>query len=217
MDNAWKNSFAPVGLKSFLNLIASLTKSEMFEPGMVSPSIFTCPVLSHVIILGFAFAFFATTHEVVKKGENSQAQSLLDEINDWSIANKFQLRPQKCKELRISFTRDDVSHDDVLIDQSTLNIVESVRILGVTIQNNLKWNLHIKDTVKKASKRLYFLKQLKRAKLSTEELVKFYVTCIQSVIIFRTQKFRYNNALFHIKRSTQLMKGLGSNLCRKIK
>ena len=53
--SAWKNSFAPVGLKSFLNFIASLTKSEMFEPGMVSPSIFTCPILSHVITSGFAF------------------------------------------------------------------------------------------------------------------------------------------------------------------
>ena len=40
---------------------------------------------------------------------------------------------------------------------------------------------------------------------------------VEHLIIFRTQKFRYNNALFHIKRSTQLMKGLGSNLCRKIK
>ena len=55
LDNAWKNSFEPVGLKFFLDLIASLTKSEMFEPGMVSPSIFTCPVLSQVITSGFAF------------------------------------------------------------------------------------------------------------------------------------------------------------------
>ena len=140
----------------------------------------------------FKYVDDTTTHEVVKKGENSQAQTLLDEINDWSIANKFQLHPQKCKELRISFTRDDVSHEDVLIDQSTLNIVESVKILGVTIQNNLKWNLHIKDTVKKASKRLYFLKQLKRAKLSTEELVKFYVTCIQSVILYACQVYHYS-------------------------
>ena len=50
-----KNSFEPAGLKLFLNLIASLTKSEMFELGLVSPSIFTCPVLSRVIISGFAF------------------------------------------------------------------------------------------------------------------------------------------------------------------
>ena len=98
------------------------------------------------------------------------------------MANKFHLHPQKCKELRISFTRDDVSYEDVSIDQTTLNTVQSVKILGVTIQNNLKWNLHIKDTIKKA-----FLKQLKRAKLSTEELVKFYVTCIQSVILYECQ------------------------------
>ena len=42
-------------------------------------------------------------------------------------------------------TRNDVSYEDVLMDQTTLNTVESVKILGVTIQNNLKWNWHIKD------------------------------------------------------------------------
>ena len=34
--------------------------------------------------------------------------------------------------------------------------------------------------------------------------------------LYENTEVRYNNALFHIKRSTQLMKGLGSNLCRKI-
>ena len=95
---------------------------------------------------------------------------LLDEINK-SMANKFHLHLQKYTELRIFFTRDDVSYEDVSIDQTTLSIVEWVKILGVTIQNNLKWNLQTKDTIKKASKILYFLKQLKRAKLSTDELI----------------------------------------------
>ena len=70
--------------------------------------------------------------------------------------------------------------------------MESVKILRVTIQNNLTWNLHIKDTIKKTSKRLYFLKQVKRAKLSTEELVTFYVTCIQSVILYACQVYHYS-------------------------
>ena len=35
--------------------------------------------------------------------------------------------------------------------------------------------------------------------------------------LYENTEVRYNNALFHIKRSTQLMRGLGSNLCRKIK
>ena len=70
--------------------------------------------------------------------------------------------------------------------------MESVKILRVTIQNNLKWNLHIENTIKKASKRLYFLKQLKRANLSTEELVKFYIVCIQSVILYACQVYHYS-------------------------
>ena len=36
---------------------------------------------------------------------------------------------------------------------------------------------------KKAAKRLYFLVQLKRAKVSPEELVQFDVACIQSVLL----------------------------------
>ena len=37
---------------------------------------------------------------------------------------------------------------------------------------------HIDATVKKAAKRLYFLVQLKRAKVPSQDLVQFYVACI---------------------------------------
>ena len=37
---------------------------------------------------------------------------------------------------------------------STIDVVRSVKILGVTLQSNLKWNEHINNIVKKASKRL---------------------------------------------------------------
>ena len=53
--NTSKNSFKPVGLKFLLDRIASLTKSDMFEPRMVSLSIFTWPILSRIITSGFAF------------------------------------------------------------------------------------------------------------------------------------------------------------------
>ena len=66
----------------------------------------------------FKYVDDTTTHEIVKK-EDSQAQMLLDEINDWSMDGKKILHPQKFKELRISFTRDDVSYEDVSIDQTT--------------------------------------------------------------------------------------------------
>ena len=56
------------------------------------------------------------------------------------------------------------------------------KLLGMTINNKLTWNSHIDEVVKKVSKRIYYLIQLKRANIPLKDLVLFYVTCIRSVI-----------------------------------
>ena len=43
----------------------------------------------------------------------------------------------------------------------------------------------------KASKRMYFLRQLKRAKVSTNDMVYFYCTCIRSVVEYASPVFHY--------------------------
>ena len=55
---------------------------------------------------------------------------------------------------------------------------------------DLKWNAHVDEIVKKVNKRLYFLRQLKRAQVKSKELVLFYLTCIRSVM-------EYACTLFH--------------------
>ena len=68
-----------------------------------------------------------------------------------------------------------------------VELVTSAKILGV------KWNSHTDATVKKAAKRLYFLVQFKRAEVPSQELVQFYVACIQSILTYACQV--YHNAL----------------------
>ena len=46
-------------------------------------------------------------------------------------------------------------------------------LLGLTINDTLTWNDHVEELVKKASKKLYFLIQLKRAHVPTSDLVTF--------------------------------------------
>ncbi len=46
--------------------------------------------------------------------------------------------------------------------------------------------------IKKASKRLYFLSQLKRAKIHPKDLVKFYITCIRSILTYACQVFHFS-------------------------
>lgn len=133
-----------------------------------------------------------TAYDVIPKGMPSSTQSLVDEVVVWSQANKFQLHPKKCKEMRISFSRSTTHYEDLLIDTNIIETVDSFKLLGVTIQNNLKWNAHINITIKKASKRLYFLSKLKRANVPPKDLVRFYITCIRPVLLYACQVFHFN-------------------------
>ena len=132
-----------------------------------------------------------TSFEIVKKDKSSLKQSMADEASLWSNNNMFQIQPKKCKEMRISFRKIPEIYENITINGKTIDVVRSVKILGVTLQSNLKWDEHINNIVEKASKRLYFLSQLKRAKVSSNELVNFYVTCIRSMLLYSRQVFHF--------------------------
>ena len=78
--------------------------------------------------------------------------------------------------------RSPTSFELIEINGSKVASVRVVTLLGVYFQDNLKWNTHVSETIKKAVKCLYFLTQLKRAKVPSSEFAKFYVACIQSVL-----------------------------------
>ena len=73
-----------------------------------------------------------------------------------------------------------------------VEIVESAKLLGVIISNNLTWHAHIKEVVKKVSKRLYYLVQLKRARLPVKDLVLFYTSCVRSVMDYAVPAFYHS-------------------------
>ena len=60
--------------------------------------------------------------------------------------------------------------------------VSTAKVLGMNISDDLKWNTHVDAITTKAAKRLYLLKQLKRANVRTEDLIRLYCSCIRSVL-----------------------------------
>ena len=50
------------------------------------------------------------------------------------------------------------------------------------ISNDLKWNVHVEMICKKVAVSLYFLRQLKRAKVPANDLLSFYIICIRPVV-----------------------------------
>ncbi|CAB3977035.1 RNA-directed DNA polymerase from transposon X-element [Paramuricea clavata] len=104
----------------------------------------------------------------------------------------LQLNCRKCKELPITFSRSRNLPSPVNVEGSTIIPVSKVKLLGVTINSTLTWNDHIEEIVKKASRKQYFLVQLKKAKVPAREIVAYYCACIRSAIDYACPKFHYS-------------------------
>ena len=102
--------------------------------------------------------------------KSSSVQEYVDSGVDWTIDNRFQLNINKGKEIRISFSKNNADLPPLFINGQELEVVQNARLRGVTITNNISWNLHNNETIKKAPKQLYFLRKLKFAWPATSDL-----------------------------------------------
>ena len=64
-----------------------------------------------------------TVYAVVDSREVRHAQNAINETTQWSEINKFHLHPEKCKELRISFSRSPAIRELVSINETAIIIV----------------------------------------------------------------------------------------------
>ena len=87
----------------------------------------------------------------------------------------------KCKELQICIAKSKPDFEPIIVNDKPIRVVTSAKLLGLNISNDLKWNGHISEILRKAATRLYFLRQLKRTKIAEKDLVTFYTTCTRPI------------------------------------
>jgi hypothetical protein len=69
------------------------------------------------------------------------------------------INAKKNKDMRISFTDAIPEPQRLRIGNELIERVNVFKLLGVSFQNNLKWNAHVEEITRKASKRLYHLRE----------------------------------------------------------
>ena len=77
------------------------------------------------------------------------------------------------------------------IENNTIERVTSYKLLGLWIDDNMKWNTNTEKIVKKAAKRLFFLKVLKSYGASTSDMKKFYTAVIRPTLQYGAQVWNY--------------------------
>ena len=64
---------------------------------------------------------------------------------------------QETKEIIVDFRKSQtVPLEPIVINGDTVGIVQNFRFLGAEITDQLNWNIHIEQNLKKAQQRLYF-------------------------------------------------------------
>ena len=100
---------------------------------------------------------------------------------------KMELNLKKCKEMLIDLRRNKTAVPLTNIENNTVERVTSYKLLGLWVDDNMKWNTNTEKIVKKAAKRLFLLKVLKSYGASTSDMKNFYMAVIRPTLEYGAQ------------------------------
>ena len=138
------------------------------------------------------FVDVITSSETVPNGNSSHVQQDVKEIETWSNSNNLELNPVKCKEQLVNdFKQRKQQFDPILTNNQPIEVGHHAKVLGVTVSDNLLWNNHVNEAIKKVNKRFFFLIQWNRAKVPAKDLIQFYTTCIRPILDYGAPLYHY--------------------------
>ena len=107
----------------------------------------------------------STLFELCEMNSISLMEESVNIAAEWTNSNDMKINSEKSKEMIISFSHGDLGIEvpNILIDGKVVKRVDHVKLLGITLSNDLTWKRHVDNIVKKAGKRIDMLYQLKRA------------------------------------------------------
>uniref|UniRef100_A0AAV2M0M6 Alkylated DNA repair protein AlkB homologue 8 N-terminal domain-containing protein n=1 Tax=Knipowitschia caucasica TaxID=637954 RepID=A0AAV2M0M6_KNICA len=137
---------------------------------------------SHDSVKLIKFADDTTLIGLISNNDESAYRREVDRLVSWCSGNNLELNAQKTVEMIVDFRKSTVPPPPPSVMDSPITSVESFRFLGTTITQDLKWEPTISSLIKKAQQRMYFLRQLRKAKLPAQMLVQFYTAIIESIL-----------------------------------
>ena len=126
------------------------------------------------------YADDCTQHQVVSAASGSNLQKSINEINNWATLNRMTVNVKKTKD--ISFTDAVPEPPRLYIGNEPIERVNVFKLLGVSIQNNLKWNAHVEEIIRKANKRLFHLRESRKSKSPVEIGIITYQSKIRPIL-----------------------------------
>jgi len=114
--------------------------------------------------------------------ENLQTQKWLNEINEWTENKKMKINQNKTKAMIINFSKNHQFSTRLKLKGENIEFIQSTKLLGTIIQNDLKWEKNTKQLVIKAYGRMQLLKRVASFNTPLEDLKEIYILFVRSIL-----------------------------------
>ena len=96
----------------------------------------------------YKYVDYCSVSEVVRisKLDASKLQQEIDNVTQWLSANNMKLNVKKTKDLHftVSFLHNQPSVEPLIVDNQTLEVVNTVKLLRVYLTSDPKWTTHVR-------------------------------------------------------------------------
>ncbi len=91
----------------------------------------------------------------------SSLQPVMDNLSSWASNQALQLNPIKCKVVHVNFSHNPLHPAPLGLNDHHLEVVPSVKVLGLWVQGHLKWDQQVNQMLSIANWRLHVLHRLR--------------------------------------------------------
>ena len=113
---------------------------------------------------------------------NLKSQGYLEEISEWTKAQKMKLNQSKCKNMVFNFSKNYQFSTRLKVDNERIETVKEMKLLGTILTDDLKWTRNTNNIVKKANKRMEILRKISYFGASWDDLKNIYILYIRSLL-----------------------------------
>ena len=129
---------------------------------------------------------------LIHNDDETEYRNGIDFVSEWCNQNYLDLNVTKTKELIMDFRRKKNNKDPININNSPVSIVPEYKYLGCIIKDDLTWDAHVTNQLKKANKRFYHVRCLRKLNVNSKIIALFYNSVVSSVLLYAVACW-YNN------------------------
>ena len=114
--------------------------------------------------------------------QNSKIYEQLEKTRNYAQKNEMKLNYKKTKLIIFNPCRSLDFMPTISLDNQELDVVEEIRLLGLTFRSDMRWVSNTENMVKKANKRLWLLRRLRSLGANQDQLLEVYTRQIRCIV-----------------------------------